>query len=348
MSAYGFLDRLLHRLALQATPIAELSFDIDQKLVRTDPREIVGERHVFVSGLARAGTTVLMRRFHATGLYGSLTYRDMPFVLAPNFWRRLSAASRRDMAKAERAHGDRILVDFDSPESLDEVFWRVFAGAESIKKTHLTPHAPDDSLVWQYVRYVNAVLASREPPATHYLSKNNNNVLRLAAIRQAFPAALIVIPFREPLAHAGSLLRQHRNFSAIQAADGFARSYMTGSRIAGFVSITCRSISAAARSCRRRAMPGTPDYWLERWRDAYGWLERSVPADAVFVCYEDLCADAEVWARLAALAGLPAGEAGEPFIAGEAATDVRPDVALADEAAGIYARLGEKARQGLA
>ncbi len=348
MSAYGFLDRLLHRLALQATPIAELSFDIDQKLVRTDPREIVGERHVFVSGLARAGTTVLMRRFHATGLYGSLTYRDMPFVLAPNFWRRLSAASRRDMAKAERAHGDRILVDFDSPESLDEVFWRVFAGAEYITKTHLRPHAPDDSLVWQYVRYVNAVLASREPPATHYLSKNNNNVLRLAAIRQAFPAALILIPFREPLAHAGSLLRQHRNFSAIQAEDGFARPYMTwlAHHEFGLDHLPFHFGGGAFVPSARD--PGTLDYWLERWRDAYGWLERSVPADAVFVCYEDLCADAGVWARLAALAGLPAGEAGEPFVASEAATDVRPDVALAGEAAGIYARLREKAQQGLA
>ena len=104
MAAFSFLDQILHRLALQATPIAELSFDMDQRSVRKDPREIIGERHVFVSGLARAGTTVLMRHFHATGAYRSLTYRDMPFVLAPNLWRRLTplAAGPRPAAELIR------------------------------------------------------------------------------------------------------------------------------------------------------------------------------------------------------------------------------------------------------
>ena len=63
---YSFLERLLHRLALHYGPIADMSFDLDQMTVQADPSEIVLQRHVFVSGLARAGTTVLMRRFHAT------------------------------------------------------------------------------------------------------------------------------------------------------------------------------------------------------------------------------------------------------------------------------------------
>ena len=91
-------------------------------MVQVDHNELVSKQHVFISGLARAGTTVLMRKFHATGLYRSLTYRDMPFVLAPNLWRRLSLISRREIENAERAHGDNLFVNIDSPESLDEVF----------------------------------------------------------------------------------------------------------------------------------------------------------------------------------------------------------------------------------
>ena len=128
MAAYGALDRLLHRLALQVGPIAEMSFDVDQRMAGGRSRDIVGLRSRFVAGLARAGTTVLMRRFHTTGAFRSLTYRDMPFVLAPNLWRRLMRSSRREVAATERAHGDSMLVDVDSPESLDEVFWRIFAG----------------------------------------------------------------------------------------------------------------------------------------------------------------------------------------------------------------------------
>ena len=95
MVAYSRLDRLLHRLALKRRPVAELAFDIEQTLLRRDSRGIAEERHVFVVGLARAGTTALLRRLHASGAFRSLTYRDMPFVLAPGLWRRLSGFARR-------------------------------------------------------------------------------------------------------------------------------------------------------------------------------------------------------------------------------------------------------------
>ena len=193
---YSFLERLLHRLALHYGPIADMSFDLDQMTVQADPAEIVLQRHVFVSGLARAGTTVLMRRFHATGQYRSLTYRDMPFVLAPNLWRRLSQSSRREVERSERAHGDNLLVDADSPESLDEVFWRIFAGDEYLESDRLKPHAPGGELVEKYVRYVNAILSAHDPRLDRYLSKNNNNILRLGTIHRAFPNASALSPFQ--------------------------------------------------------------------------------------------------------------------------------------------------------
>ena len=349
MAAYSFLDRTLHRLALQVTPLAELNFDMDQRLVTGDPAAIAGERHVFVSGLARAGTTVLMRRFHATGAFRSLTYRDMPFVLAPNLWRKLAGGSKREVAAAERAHGDRILVDADSPESLDEVFWRVFAGDDYIARTHLRPHEPDDETTQRYVRYVNAILAAQDPPrADRYLSKNNNNILRLHGIRRAFPRALILIPFRDPMAHAGSLLTQHRNFLDMQAGDRFVLSYMTwlGHHEFGHDHRPFRFDGAAPAG---DPDTGHIDYWLDLWAATYGWLERSAPTDAVFVCYEDLCAGPEVWNRLAALAGVPAGgDADAAFRQGAArAGGADPDPGLAARTGALYTRLRDRARAAL-
>lgn len=43
-----------------------------------------------------------------------------------------------------------------------------------------------------------------------YLSKNNNNILRLEALATSFPDALLIHPFRDPLQQALSLLSQHR------------------------------------------------------------------------------------------------------------------------------------------
>jgi hypothetical protein len=203
-----------------------MSFDLDQKTVRTDPSEIRQQRHVFIAGLARAGTTILMRRFHNTGHYRSLTYRDMPFVLAPNLWHRVTSLSRHESGHVERAHGDKLLVNVDSPESLDEVFWRIFTGNEYIKNDRLIPYEPAAEIIRKFVHYVNAILSTPPALCKRYLSKNNNNILRLGAIHRAFPNALLLIPFREPLQHAHSLLRQHRRFSELQSASAFTLSYM--------------------------------------------------------------------------------------------------------------------------
>jgi hypothetical protein len=345
-SEYGFLDRLLHRLALGFPPVAEASFDMDQAMVRVDPAHVVAKRHVFVSGLARAGTSVLMRRFHATGRYRSLTYRDMPFVLAPNRWRRLSLMSRRDIAKSERAHGDDVLVDADSPESFDEVFWRIFSGDEYLGDDRLVAYRPDDEVVNKYVRYVNAILAASDTPLERYLSKNNNNILRLGALHRAFPNALILIPFREPLQHAHSLLRQHKRFSKMQSEQKFVLRYMTWLGHHEF-GLDHRPFQFDG-SARPPHAPDTLNYWLTLWCDTYSWLERSKPEAAQFVCYEDLCTRPEVWKRLAALADVAAEqESGDPFKLSDKPPSGDFDRGLADRANAIYARLVEGARARL-
>ena len=351
MPAYGPLDKALHRLALGVGPVAELGFDLDQRLTRLDVEAARSERHVFVSGLARAGTTVLMRRFHASGVYRSLTYRDMPFVLAPNLWRRLNAGQRRPLAQAERAHGDRILVDADSPEALDEVFWRVFSGHEYLHADHLAPHSPEPATIERYVGYVAAILAAQDNGRRRYLSKNNNNVLRLPSIRAAFAHALILIPLRDPVAQAASLLRQHQRFSVLQREDRFTRDYMRwlGHHEFGLEHRPVRFAGAASDGDRDAI-----DYWLRVWIETYAWLDRHAPPDAVFVVYEDLCADPRVWEGLATLAEIdPGAGATEVFRAVDQARDASPcehaaDAHLLARATALYDELGRRARTALA
>jgi len=349
VAGYSALDRLLHRLALDALPIAEASFDLDQITLRGAAEDTAAGRHVFVCGLARAGTTVLMRRFHATGAYCSLTYRHMPFVLAPRLWGRLARGSRRTLPATERAHGDGILVDADSPESLDEVFWRVFDGERYIARTHLKPHAPDAETARKYVANVAAILSTTATPGMRYLSKNNNNVLRLETIRRLFPHALILVPFRHPLTHAASLLRQHRRFLEAQRDDAFIRSYMTWLAHHEFGG-DHRPFRFEPGDARKLASFGSGeiDYWLEVWRQTYGWLERVAPERVTFVCYEDLCEREETLAGLLALAGVD-GEAGhgERLRLSPTAVGNPRDRALAEEAVDLYARLVQRARAHL-
>jgi len=350
-SNYSVLDRLLHRLALQLTPVAEMSFDLDQaRYGKTRAAgDIASQKHIFVCGLARAGTTILMRRFYETGAFRSLTYRDMPFVLAPNLWRSLSGASTKDAVAGERAHGDRLKVDVDSPESLDEVFWRVFSGDDYIRKDRLVPYDPDGETLEQYVHYVGAILA-QEPAGTRYLSKDNNNVLRLGVLRKAFPNALILIPFRDPLQQAASLMNQHQRFVEMQAQDPFVRSYMTWLGHHEFGS-DHRPFAFHDGDLERLCAhtPDTLDYWVAEWIGTYGFLlDTAIDHGAILVCYEDLCTNPAVWTALCALAALdaPAEPAGA-FENAPRQISAACDADLEKTARDLYERLRNRSLEAL-
>lgn len=350
--AYNAVERALHHLALGSRPVAELCFDLNLLLSPGAGESGGDERHVFVSGLARAGTTIIMRRLHETGAFRSLTYRDMPFVLCPNLWRRISALSPRSIAAVERAHGDSLQVDVDSPEALDEVFWRVFAGDDYIKADHLRPHAVDAELVGKFRRYISCILHAPEDgqPRSRYLSKNNNSILRLAGIAAAFPKSVILIPFRDPVQHAASLLNQHRKFSEIQGENEFARSYMRWLAHHEFGREFKPFWFAADQPVAPSAFERSDiNFWIETWLRVYGWIRDSKPADAVLVCYEDLCADPAIWRRIAELADVADAAAadGARFSRATDRENPEPDRELLAAARELYGELRREAGQAL-
>jgi hypothetical protein len=270
----------------------------------------------------------------------------MPFVLAPNLWRLLSLTSKRNLKQRERAHGDNVMVDADSPESLDEVFWRTFSGEEYIGKKGLQPHSPSDQNIDKYRNYVNAILSADSIRRERYLSKNNNNVLRLGAIQRAFPNVLILVPFREPLQQAYSLLRQHLRFVKLQAKDEFVLSYM---KWLGHHEFGRDHKPFLFDNSKKMNYPITKvEYWLELWIETYKWLEYYLPESAVLVCYEDLCVYEMSWSRLKDLADIPTqGTNTETFELSSRPIDSEVDGQLVNQACRLYARLVERSRKQL-
>ena len=290
VSDYSLGDRVLHRLALGSPLIGRISFDIDQTVakLRVGRKE---ESPVFISGLARAGTTILMRTFYETGEFRSLTYRDMPFVLMPNLWKVLSTAFQKNQIAKERAHGDGIEVNFDSPEAFEEVFWKTFLADDYLFKDHLSPHAPNTEVIDQFRHFVShVVLSADHPEQQRYLSKNNNNVLRLGSIRKAFPAALIIVPFRDPVQQAISLLKQHTQFCVMHKRDKFSRDYMEWLGHHEFGG-THRPFQFGER-WRVTPIQNEPEninYWLALWINTYNYLLETASKDTLFLCFEELC-----------------------------------------------------------
>jgi hypothetical protein len=341
---YSPLARILHRLALASPARGELLFDLECATAPASPADAVEGRHVFVVGLARAGTTVLMRAIHESGAFASLTYRDMPFVMAPNLWARLSGRSGREMDRTERAHGDGVLIDFDSPEALEEPFWRTFCGAAYIRPNALVPHEVDVETLHKYRAFVGHVLARHG--AARYLAKNNNGILRLPALRAAFPKAVVLIPFRAPRAQAFSLMRQHERF--LGEDDRFTKNYMTWLAHHEFGQDYRPFVIDGARPA------GTPhliDYWLSLWMLLYRHLlmqAEAAGAEVVPIAYEDLCApDRSVWRAICARTKIPPVEPNfaERIVAAPAPSN--PSVLTEAEALHARLRALSRARLGL-
>ncbi|HEY5326773.1 MAG TPA: sulfotransferase [Mucilaginibacter sp.] len=289
-SGYSAASRFLHRIALHFKAITEVSFDLENMLIKKQDVAF-SDNHVFISGLARSGTTMLMRYLYETGHFRSLTYLDMPFVLMPNVWKQLAHKASATQYK-ERAHKDGIMIGFDSPEAFEEVFWRVFYGEKYICKDRLLLYPIDQDILNKFKDYVRNILLSRDTVnQTRYLSKNNNNVLRFQYLKQCLPHSQIIIPFREPLQHAISLLNQHKHFSKIQAEDKFTLDYMNW---LGHFEFGLNQKSFFLNDEETYTEMGKYDkmdinFWLLNWKNYYKYVNDQHTENAIFFNYDKFC-----------------------------------------------------------
>tara|TARA_Y100000768_G_scaffold385878_1_gene372966 strand:- start:122 stop:1075 length:954 start_codon:yes stop_codon:yes gene_type:complete len=204
MQNYSSIQKFLHDLVLSKKIINKSLFELE-KIIYLKNEYINNKSHVFITGLPRSGTTSLLNFLFSSHEYASLTYNNMPFILSPHFSKLFH---KKNITKKERLHKDGIDFDNNSPEALDEIF---FDNNEEFVKHEI-------------VNYIQLILLSNNK--TKYLSKNNLNYKRVDLIQSIFPNSIFLIPIREPLQHANSLLNQHLHFSQLQSEDHFIIRYM--------------------------------------------------------------------------------------------------------------------------
>ena len=201
---YTKIQEFLHDFVLSKKFINKSLFELE-KFFYLKNVEIRDQSHIFITGLPRSGTTSLLNFIYASDQYASLTYKNMPFILSPNFSKLINSSN---VLKKERIHNDGITYDLNSPEALDEVFF----------------NTDDEFIKNELINYFQLICLSENK--MKYLSKNNFNFNRIDLISKFLPNCNFLIPIREPLQHSYSLLKQHLNFSHLQREDDFIRRYM--------------------------------------------------------------------------------------------------------------------------
>ena len=204
MQNYNSIQKFLHDIVFSNKLINKFLFDIE-KIFYLKKLNVTHQQHIFITSLPRSGTTSLLNFLYDSNHYASLTYKNMPFVMSPHFSKLFN---RKKIPTKERLHGDGIYFNLESPEALDEVFFSNYE--ESIKN--------------ELENYVQLILKAEKK--SNYLSKNNLNYKRINLLNTIFPNSIFLIPIREPLYHANSLLNQHLNFIKIQQKNDFVKRYM--------------------------------------------------------------------------------------------------------------------------
>lgn len=283
LNKYSYLGKLTHRLYLANYFVAKTSFEMELAIFGKSSKQVEIEERVFVTGLARAGTTAVFNALYATSSFASLTYANMPFLLMPNVSKLFSKTPETTLL--ERAHQDGILVNNKSPEAFDDYFWKVMLNDSYLGKHYLHLHQPGKEELALYTRYQELILLANGKKS--YLSKNNNNIVRLTSLMEFYPSARFVVLFRDPLSHAQSLLKEHLHFSQMQAKDPFALEYFNylghhefGQNLKPF----CFG--------EKQKLIGDPlkiDYWLRNWLNYYRYLLTIYNDRWLLVSFEDLC-----------------------------------------------------------
>jgi hypothetical protein len=292
---YSVLDRLLHRLAFSTPSIQLLAADIEKSAFGSVYETVMAEKPIFITSLPRAGTTLMLEVLHLFPSMATHTYRDMPFVMAPILWSRLSSAFRKHAETRERAHGDGMQFGYDSPEAFEEILWHVFWpekytdigialwGADDIK---------DDARNF-FIEHMKKIIALRRPDRMRdgrYISKNNVNIARLDLIDRMFPKAKILVPVRHPLDHAASMLRQHRNFIKLHKDEAFIRRYMVDLGHYEFGDLHRPIAFSGIDKLLYNRNPLEIDYWLAYWIAAFEYVLARCDK-VILISYEAICAD---------------------------------------------------------
>jgi Sulfotransferase family len=185
----------------------------ESKILAEQLAEARIDRPIYIAGLARAGTTIVLEVVASHRSIATHQYRDFPPIFTPfawNWW--LRRVPLKESAPVERAHGDGILVTADSPEAMEEILWMShFPHAHDPHHSNvLDGTVADPGFETFYRNHVKKLLLVRG--GARYASKENYNLTRLEYLLKLFSDARFVIPIRHPRNHVFSLIKEHRLF----------------------------------------------------------------------------------------------------------------------------------------
>jgi hypothetical protein len=279
---------------------ANLVHTIESLYLKEKIEEINIEKPIYITGLARSGTTITLEMLCQHPDVVTHRYLHMVLPYTPHWTQQIANVTPLMRTPVERMHKDGIAVTRDSPEAVEEIFWQKFFDDLHNEGNSNVLTIQNQNLIFEtfYYNHIKKLLFNQQ--ATRYLAKNNYNVARLEYLQKLFPDAKFVIFIRNPFDHIASLAKQDKLFYEIEQEDPRLLDWtkIIGHREFGHARV-CINFNNYDIIQRIRRLWGHEDTyingWAIYWASTYSYLYNKsqnnpkLAKASIIVRYEDLC-----------------------------------------------------------
>ncbi len=294
----GRVDAFLAASSLRLRPALEHLGNFETSRLRGRFGHMAIDRPVFICGLPRSGSTILLETMARAEGVVTHRYRDFPFPWIPLAWNRFQERFGSTMPTVERTQADGIAVNRDSPEAMEEPLWETFLPhLHDPHRGHVLGAELQLNELERFLReHMRKLLLLRH--GDRYVSKGHYNATRIEWLARVFPDAMFVVPVRHPIAQVESLVRCHARFVASGQRDRQASVML---RAAGHYEFGPhrRPVNVAPYGVSFTPQAESEEdrtYYARQWSSVYGYLwslgqDQVLVGRILFLRYEDLCAD---------------------------------------------------------
>jgi hypothetical protein len=263
------------------------------------------KKPIFIMGLARAGTTIMLEMLSKHPYVATHQYKHLIMPYLPHTIDLLIKGMYIQAKPAERVHQDGIIIDHDSPEVVEEIFWQKFfkqAHNELISNI-LTEKVQNSQFELFYKTHIRKLLLSQN--SSRYLTKNNYNITRMEYLLKLFPDAKFIIMIRNPVKQIASLIKQMKLFMKFGNQQPLFEDWlgMIGHHEFGIDSKCINVQNTEMVNKIRKLWNSKNSYvrgWAYYWNSIYAYIEnllknnQQIKNTSYIVKYDDLCCNSAI------------------------------------------------------
>jgi hypothetical protein len=260
------------------------------------------DRPIYVTGLARAGTTITLEMLSKHPDVGNHRYLHMVLPYTPHWIQLIADKTPIMLEPTERMHKDRIEVNRTSPEAVEEIFWqRYFKNAlDEAKSSIMREDVSNPEFEVFYRNHIKKLLADQS--TVRYAAKNNYNITRMEYLLKLFPDVKFLIIIRNPFDHIASLAKQDRIFVDVERKDPRLLDWtkIIGHREFGSAKVCINLDDTKLVQEIREDWTNKRTYvkgWAKYWASIYSYVHRTLENNrnlakaAMVIRYETLCTE---------------------------------------------------------